>query len=116
MASIKPLLKRVLDIDGLNAKIAGFKKQLDDFNHGDTEHDNLHEYLASGGYDSDLYRLVGEALKAEEAAKYAVEFSLKYIVDHSEYGKAKEIPATVDEMYDYVVRRLTKKGYLPAAE
>lgn len=110
------MLKRIFEIDGLDARIAEFKKQLDTFNNGDTEHDNLHEYLISVGYDNDMYRLVRDTLKAEEATRYAIEFSMKYIVDHSKYGKAKEVPATVDEMYDYIIRRLTKKGYLPAAE
>lgn len=44
---------------------------------------------------------------------FTAEYCMKYLINHSPNGKEKDTPATAAGMYDYVIRRLVKKGRIP---
>lgn len=113
-----PLLEKILGTEDLDKKVKAFV----DSRGGQTN--DFHDYLESISFDTPLYKHIHGILKAGEssenpaftdvALRYAAEYSMKYLVNHSEQGKESEVPVSAETMYEYVMRRLVKNGYIPA--
>ena len=114
-AHTMPLLEKILGTAGLPDQIKAF------IDSRGGQRDDFHDYLESINFDTPLYKHIHGILKAGESAenlaftdvtlRYAAEYSMKYLINHSPAGKEKGTPATAAGMYDYVMKRLTKSEH-----
>lgn len=113
---LQPLLEKIFGTKELYPQIDAFIETRD----GKT--DEFEEYLKSVGYDVEPYNEIREAFDAglpddsEDIRKYGAEYCMKYLINHSRYGKEKDKPASANDLNKYVLRRLEKNKYIPTAD